>query len=85
MVRASFIPPQQIRDLRDLTRLRTVRVEHAVKVGNELRQLLEKAHSKLDSVVSNLLGVSGRAMIRAMGRGDRPGGAGQSGATENAG
>jgi transposase len=66
MVRASFIPPQQIRDLRDLTRLRTVRVEHAVKVGNELRQLLEKAHIKLDSVISNLLGVSGRAMIRAM-------------------
>lgn len=66
LLRASFIPPRQIRDLRDLTRLRTVRVEHAVKVGNELRQCLEKAHIKLDSVVSNLLGVSGRAMIRAM-------------------
>jgi transposase len=66
MVRASFIPPAAIRELRDLTRLRTVRVEHAVKVGNELRQVLEKAHIKLDSVVSNLLGVSGRAMIQAM-------------------
>jgi transposase len=66
LVRASFIPPPAIRDLRDLTRLRTVRVEHAVKVSNELRQCLEKAHIKLDSVVSDLLGLSGRAMIRAM-------------------
>jgi transposase len=66
LVRASFIPPQAIRELRDLTRLRTVRVEHAVKVSNELRQCLEKAHIKLDSVVSDLLGVSGRAIIRAM-------------------
>lgn len=66
MLRGSFIPPQEIRDLRDLTRLRTVRVEHAVKVGNELRQALEKAHIKLDSVTSDLLGVSGRAMIQAM-------------------
>jgi len=66
LLRASFIPPREIRDLRDLTRLRTVRIEHAVKVGNELRQCLEKAHIKLDSVVSDLLGVSGRAMIRAM-------------------
>ena len=66
LVRASFIPPQEIRDLRDITRLRTVRVQHAVKVGNELRQALEKAHIKLDSVVSDLLGMSGRAMLRAM-------------------
>ena len=66
MVRASFIPPAAIRDLRDLTRLRTVRVEHAVKVANELRQVLEKAHIKLDSVVSDLMGLSGRAMIQAM-------------------
>ena len=70
LLRASFIPPREIRDLRDLTRLRTVRVEHAVKVGNELRQCLEKAHIKLDSVASNLLGVSGRAMIRAMIKGE---------------
>jgi hypothetical protein len=60
LVRASFIPP---REIRDLTRLRTVRVERAVKVGNQLRQCLEKAHIKLDSVVGDLLGVSGRAMI----------------------
>lgn len=66
MVRASFIPPPAIRDLRDLTRLRTVRVEQAVQVGNQLRQCLEKAHIKLDSVVSDLLGLSGRAMMRAM-------------------
>lgn len=66
LLRTSFIPPQAIRELRDLTRLRVVRVEHAVKVANELRQCLEKAHIKLDSVLSDLLGVSGRAMIRAM-------------------
>ncbi len=70
MLRGSFIPPQEIRDLRDLTRLRTVRIEHAVKVANELRQVLEKAHIKLDSVVSDLLGLSGRAMIRALIQGE---------------
>jgi transposase len=63
MQRASFIPPAEIRELRDLTRLRAARVEHAVKVGNELRQALEKAHIELDSVVSNLLGLSGRAIL----------------------
>lgn len=66
LLRNSFIPPQAIRDLRDLTRLRTVRIEHAVKVTNELRQTLEKAHIKLDSVVSDLLGVSGRAIVQAL-------------------
>lgn len=66
LLRPSFIPPPEIRQLRDLTRLRTVRIEHAVKVGNELRQCLEKAHIKLDSVVSDLLGMSGRAIIRAL-------------------
>ncbi|SPE29215.1 hypothetical protein SBA3_1510041 [Candidatus Sulfopaludibacter sp. SbA3] len=35
MLRGSFIAPREIRDQRDLTRLRVVRVEHAVKVGNE--------------------------------------------------
>lgn len=69
MLRNSFIPPQAIRDLRDLTRLRTVRIEHAVKVTNELRQTLEKAHIKLDSVVSDVLGVSGRAMLEALTKG----------------
>jgi transposase len=66
LLRASFVPGPEVRQLRDLCRTRTTLVRQSVQVGNRLRKVLEDANIKLDSVASDLLGVSGRAMIRAL-------------------
>ena len=70
----SFIPPPEIRELRDLTRQRTELIRDRATVANRIQKVLEDANIKLASVASDVLGVSGRAMIQAMidGRG-RPG------------
>jgi len=62
----SFIPPPPIRELRDLTRQRTQLVRERATVANRVQKVLEDANIKLASVASDPLGVSGRAMIRAM-------------------
>jgi transposase len=62
----SFIPPLPIRELRDLTRQRTQLVRERATVVNRVQKVLEDANIKLASVASDSLGVSGRAMIRAM-------------------
>jgi transposase len=62
----SFIPPPQIRELRDLTRQRTDLVRARVSVVNQLQKVLEDANIKLASVATDVMGVSGRAMIRAI-------------------
>jgi transposase len=62
----SFIPPPPIRELRDLTRQRTQLVRERATVANRIQKVLEDANIKLASVASDPLGVSGRAMIRAM-------------------
>jgi transposase len=62
----SFIPPPAIRDLRDLTRQRTELVRDRVAVANRIQKMLEGANIKLGDVASDVLGVSGRAMIRAI-------------------
>jgi transposase len=62
----SFIPPPQIRELRDLTRQRTVLTRDKVRVANRIQKVLEDGNIKLASVASDPLGVSGRAMLRAM-------------------
>jgi transposase len=66
LLEASFVPEVEVRQLRDLCRMRTTLVREAVQVGNRLRKVLEDANIKLDSVASNALGVSGRDMIRAL-------------------
>jgi transposase len=66
LLEASFVPELAIRELRDLCRMRTTLVREAVRVGNRLRKVLEDANIKLDSVASDVLGVSGREMIRAL-------------------
>jgi len=66
LLRASFVPPPEVRELRDLCRMRTTLVREGVQVGNRLRKVLEDANIKLDSVASNTLGVSGRDMIQAL-------------------
>jgi transposase len=66
LVRASFIPGRDERDLRELTRYRTALVRERAAEVNRLQKVLEGGNIKLGSVVSNVVGVSGRAMIEAM-------------------
>ena len=66
LIRPSFVPPPDLRELRDLTRYRRKLVESHTAEGNRLHRLLETANIKITSVVSELLGVSGRLMLRAL-------------------
>lgn len=66
LLRASFIPPQPQRDLRDLTRQRTNLVRDRATVVNRLQKVLEWSNIKLSSVASDVLGVSARAMLDAI-------------------
>jgi transposase len=66
LIRASFIPPASIRELRDLTRHRKSLIRDRVKAANRVHKLLESANIKLGNVVSDVLGVSGRAMLDAL-------------------
>jgi transposase len=70
LLQASFVPPQPIRELRDLTRQRTQVVGEKVRVGNRIQKVLEDANVKLASVASDVLGHSGRAILRALIRGE---------------
>jgi transposase len=73
LLRASFIPPAPIRDLRDLTRHRTTLVQQRAHEVNRVRKLLESANIKLGVVACDVLGASGRAMLRALVAGERDG------------
>jgi transposase len=63
LLKGSFIPPLPQRDLRDLTRQRTNLVQERARVVNQLQKVLEWANIKLASVVSDIMGVSARAML----------------------
>src|SRR5437667_5716940 len=69
LVRASFVPPRPIRELRDLTRYRKAQIEERTREVQRLDKLLQDAGIKLSSVASDVLGVSGRAMLEALVRG----------------
>jgi len=71
LLRASFVPPEPIRVLRDLTRARTVITRSRTKEVQRLEKLLEDAGIKLSAVASNIVGVSGRAMLEALIAGQR--------------
>ena len=66
LLKASFIPPEPQRDLRDLTRYRKVLIQERVREVNRLHKLLESANIKLTSVAKDVMGVSGRAMLKAL-------------------
>jgi len=66
LLRGSFVPSPQVRQWRDLTRHRTKLTGQRTSVVNRLHKVLEDANVKLSSVISDLLGVSGRQMLRAM-------------------
>jgi transposase len=71
LVRPSFVPPQPIRQLRDLTRYRTEIVRERTREIQRLEKLLEDAGVKLSVVVSDLTGKSARAMLEALIAGER--------------
>jgi len=66
LLRGSFIPPEPIRDLRDLTRYRKSLTDERVRQVQRLQKFLEGANIKLASVASNVMGVSGKAMLEAL-------------------
>jgi transposase len=66
LLRPSFVPPTEIRELRDLTRQRSQFISERAAVANRIQKVLEDANIKLASVASEVLGVSGRAMIAAL-------------------
>lgn len=63
---ASFVPPPEIRELRQLLRHRLSLLHERNRIHNQIRDLFETAGVKLSSVLSDLLGLSGRRMIEAM-------------------
>ena len=65
-LRPSFVPPKAIRELRDLTRYRRKLVQSQAAERNRLLKLLESANIKLSSVATDVFGVSGRLMLRAL-------------------
>jgi transposase len=69
LLRGSFVPPVPIRELRDLTRYRKALIQDRTRVANRLHKALEDAGVKLASVASDILGVSGRAMLQALAEG----------------
>ena len=71
MLRPSFVPPAEIRALRDYTRLRVDLVEERSRHKQRVEKVLEDALIKLSSVASDLFGVSGRAMLGALIAGER--------------
>ena len=66
LIRGSFVPPLALRDLRDLTRYRRVLLQDRTRAANRVHKLLEDAGIKLATVASDILGVSGRAMLQAL-------------------
>lgn len=73
MLRASFIPPAEIRELRELTRYRDGLVREQSRVANRIQKVIESGNIKLGQVASDALGASGRAMLWALARGETDG------------
>ena len=71
LLKGSFIPPRSQRDLRDLTRYRTQLADEKVRTANRIHKVLEDANIKLSSVATDILGVSGRAMLEALIQGEK--------------
>jgi transposase len=71
LLRASFIPPAPIRDLRELTRYRASLVRDRARFANRVQKVAESGNIKLSQVVSDALGVSGRRILRAVANGEQ--------------
>lgn len=71
LLRSSFVPPPAIRELRDLTRYRKRLIQTHTAEQQRVQKTLEDAGIKLDSVASDVFGVSGRQMLAALIAGER--------------
>lgn len=71
LLRGSYIPPQEQRELRELTRYRTTVVQERARFSNRLPKVLEDAKVKRGAVATNILGRSARAMLEAIVAGER--------------
>ena len=71
LLRASFVPPAPIRELRDLTRYRASLAQEINRIANRMQKVLEDANIKLASVATDTLGVSGRTMLEAIVNGEQ--------------
>jgi transposase len=71
LLKPSFVPDKPIRQLRDLTRQRTQLTRQKVQVANRIQKTLEDANVKLASVASDVLGASGRDMLKAIIAGEK--------------
>lgn len=69
LLRASFVPEREIQELRDLTRYRVKLTGEYNRVHNRIAKVLEDANLKLGSVASDILGVTGRMILRAIANG----------------
>jgi transposase len=69
LVEGSFIPPAAVRDLRDLTRLRKALIRERGHHVNRIAKTLELANIKLGSVVTDIMGKTGRAILQALSTG----------------
>jgi transposase len=70
LLTASFVPPKEIRELRDLTRYRKKLIQQRGNECNRVQKLLETGNIKLASVATDVLGVSGREMLEALVQGE---------------
>src|ERR671925_1671408 len=66
LLRASFVPPLAIRQLRNLTRYRKAQIAERQREANRLHKMLQDTGIKLDCVATDILGKSGRAMLDAL-------------------
>jgi transposase len=66
LIRSSFVPPPEIQELRDLTRTRRQLTREIVQHVQRIQAVLEEANIKLCSVITDIMGASGRRMLKAM-------------------
>lgn len=71
LLKASFIPPLEIRELRELTRYRESLVREQTALANRIQKLIESGNIKLGQVISDALGISGKQMLRALAEGEQ--------------
>jgi len=71
LIRGSFVPPEPIQELRDLTRTRQQLVREIAQHTLRIQKTLENANINLTAVLADVLGSSGRAILRALARGER--------------
>jgi len=66
LIEKSFVPPVDIRELRDLTRLRKKWIGHLTSEKNRIQKVLESSNVKLSTVISDVFGVSGRKLLKRL-------------------